>query len=138
MKKIQKKLCSSALLCCLVLGLLTGCGKADKAYKKGIELMEDSDYEAAALSLQSAIDINPEKAEYYITYGMILNHLEKYDEALEILDFIDNLNCDIAEVFTIRADIYKAKGNDSLAKEELEKACSIKPELKQLYIKDGE
>ena len=86
MRKIQKKLCLSALLCCLVLGLLTGCGKADKAYKKGIELMEDSDYEAAALSLQSAIDINPEKAEYYITYGMILNHLEKYDEALKEFD----------------------------------------------------
>jgi hypothetical protein len=28
--------------------------------------------------------------------------------------------------------------NIFLAKEELEKACSIKPELKQLYIKDGE
>lgn len=99
---------------------------AEQLYKEAISLYR-------LFTLQ-----NPEAIDAYLYRAMCLRDIEKYDEALEILDFIDNLNCDIAEVFTIRADIYKAKGNDSLAKEELEKACSIKPELKQLYIKDGE
>ena len=56
--------------------------------------------------------------------------MEEYEKALELLDFVNGLSIEIAEVHTIRADIYRNQGRKSLAEEELQQAYRIKPELK--------
>lgn len=77
-KKIAIILC----LCGLAL-TVTSCGKADNAYKKAMDYAKSGDYEKAANSFKIAIRNNKEKAEYYLDYGMTLNHLGNYKKAIK-------------------------------------------------------
>lgn len=65
---------------CLV---LSGCGKAGKLYEQGVAMAEQGDYKQAAEYMQKAIHKNAERAEYYISYGMILNRQGEYEKAIE-------------------------------------------------------
>ena len=91
--------------------------EARKFYKEA-----NSIYRLATLKNPAAIDI-------YLYRAMCLKDMEEYDKSLEMLDFITGLSNQIAEVHTIRADIYRIQGRKSLAEEELQKAYRIKPEL---------
>lgn len=73
---------------------------------------------------------NPGAIDVYLYRAMCLKDLEEYDKALEMLDFIAGLTDQIAEVHTIRADIYRIQGRKALSDEEMQKAYKIKPELK--------
>lgn len=72
---------------------------------------------------------NPGAIDIYLYRAMCLKDMEDYDKALEMLDFIAGLSDQIAEVHTLKADIYTTQGRKSLAEEELQKAYKIKPEL---------
>lgn len=63
--------------------LLTGCGKAKKAYDQGMELATAGKYEKSLSYFQQAIKEKDDQAEYYIGYGMALNRLNRYEEARE-------------------------------------------------------
>lgn len=65
---------------------MSGCGKADKAYQKAMELAEEGKYEKAVSSFEEAIKENDEKAEYYIGYGMTLDRMGKYKKAIKQFD----------------------------------------------------
>jgi tetratricopeptide (TPR) repeat protein len=67
-------------VCCIV---LSGCGKGESSYRKGMEAVEAGDYQTGETYLKKALQENKERAEYYIGYGMILNHLGRYEEAVE-------------------------------------------------------
>jgi tetratricopeptide (TPR) repeat protein len=67
-------------VCCIVLG---GCASGKKSYKKGMTAAQEGEYEKAEKYLQKAIKENKERAEYYIGYGMVLNQLGRYEEAVE-------------------------------------------------------
>lgn len=82
MKLTMKKYLVTALLCGAVL-LTSSCGKADSAYKSAVKSMDEGKYEESIESFKSAIKENPEKAEYYIGYGMVLNYEGKYEEAIK-------------------------------------------------------
>lgn len=99
---------------------------AGKYYKEA-----NSIYRLATLKKPEALDI-------YLYRAMCLKDMEEYDKALDILDFMNELTDDIAEIYTVRAEIYKLQGNNILANEQFEKAYSIKPELKNYYGKTGE
>ncbi|HPU64112.1 MAG TPA: tetratricopeptide repeat protein, partial [Mobilitalea sp.] len=66
--------------------LLTGCGKANNYYKNGQKSFFSRNYEEAAKNFAAAIIENPNRAEYYIGYGMALIGLSQYDEALRQFD----------------------------------------------------
>lgn len=91
----------------------------------------NSIYRLATLQNPGAIDV-------YLYRAMCLKDLEEYDKALEMLDFISGLSDQIAEVYTIRADIYRIQGRKALADEELQKAYKIKPELNPDTEEGGE
>lgn len=99
---------------------------ADKFYKEAISL-----YRMTTLQ-------NPEAFDAYLYRAMCLRDVAQYDEALELLEFMENLSDEVAEVYTIRADIYKLTGKESLVGEELEKAFRLKPELKEAFGEGGE
>lgn len=63
--------------------MLSGCGNAEKSYEKGIKLAQEGNYTDAAQCMEDAIKANKEKAEYYIGYGMILNNMGEYQQAIE-------------------------------------------------------
>ncbi len=100
---------------------LKNLGKEDEAkdvYRDAIAI-----YRLATLKEPSAFDA-------YLYRAMCHKDLEEYDKALEIVDFLENLNNEIAEIYTMKAEIYTCMGKHALAKEELEKAFKIKPELR--------
>jgi len=101
-------------------------GESIKFYEEAISL-----YRLATLK-------NPEAIDAYLYRAMCLKDIEKYDEALEMLDLIESLTEQLAEIHTIRAEIYKITGKETLVNEELEKAYAIKPELKQVFGESGE
>lgn len=81
--KKSRRRCVLVLLTGGILFGASGCGKADKAYDKAMELAEAASYEKAVDSFEEAIQENGEKAEYYIGYGMTLNYLARYEDAIE-------------------------------------------------------
>lgn len=100
--------------------------KAENNFKEAISMYR-------LLTLQ-----NPGAVDAYLYRTMCLKDTGKFDEALELLEFIENLNNHIAEVYTLRADIYNLSGRNELAKDELEKAYAIKPELREAFeLKEG-
>lgn len=70
-----------ALVFCCVIFSSTGCGEAEKAYNKAVELMENGKYEDSLEHFADAVKKNSEKAEYYIAYGTALNRTGRYKEA---------------------------------------------------------
>lgn len=77
----------SACLLCL------GCGKAEEAYDKGMELAEASKYEKSLPYFEDAIKEDDSQGDYYLSYGMTLNHLKRYEEAKNV--FLKVLKKDI-------------------------------------------
>jgi tetratricopeptide (TPR) repeat protein len=75
-----------SLLILIVITVLTGCGSADNYYKDGRKNFESGNYEAAADKFSKAISANPDRAQYYIDYGLTLAALGKYEEALAQLN----------------------------------------------------
>lgn len=102
-----------------------------------IENAERNFKEAISLYRLSTLN-DPTAVDAYLYRAMCLKEIEKYDDALEMLDLIESLSDQIAEIYTLRADIYNLTGRTSLAKEELEKAYVIKPELRNTFVlKEG-
>lgn len=108
---------------------LSQLGKDDEAQKGYREA--NSIYRLATLQNPAAIDV-------YLYRAMCLKDMKEYDKAMELLDFISGLDSSIAEIYTIRAEIYHATGMEVQAEKEMEKAYAIKPELKPSVHKDGE
>ncbi|MCM1543143.1 MAG: tetratricopeptide repeat protein [Blautia sp.] len=95
-------------------------------------------YKEAVSLYRMATLRNPEALDAYLYRAMCLKDMAQYDDALELLEFMENLGDQIAETHTIRAEIYKLTGRETLMKEELEKAYKIRPELKEAFKERGE
>jgi tetratricopeptide (TPR) repeat protein len=65
---------------------ITGCGMAGADYREGKRNFIDGEYEKAAGNFQTAIAKNPDRADYYIDYGMSLIALGRCGEALAQFD----------------------------------------------------
>lgn len=72
----------------------------------------------------------PEAVDVYLYRAMCLKDMEQYDKALEMLDFILNINVDMAEIHLIKSEIYKTMGKNGLSADEMNKAYELKPELR--------
>lgn len=95
-------------------------GKTEEAldlYKEA-----NSIYRIATIQNPAAIDI-------YLYRIMCLKDMESYDKALELLELVENINANIAQIYTLRADVYRLQGKSALAENELKKAYSINPDL---------
>lgn len=66
--------------------VLSGCSRADGYYRSGKKYFSNGNYEEAAKNFSLAIGQNPNRADYYIDYGMALIGLEHYDKAMEQFD----------------------------------------------------
>lgn len=72
------------LLIVVVLSLFSGCGGEKNGkdfYKEGLKYFEEGDYKKAETSLSKAVELNDQKAEYYIDYGFALTQTKKFQEA---------------------------------------------------------
>jgi tetratricopeptide (TPR) repeat protein len=85
---MKHKYVKSVVILLLVGTLLGGCsGKsANDYYKEGIKYFKSSEYEKASENLAKALEMNSERAEYFVDYGMSLIMLGKYDLAIQNFD----------------------------------------------------
>lgn len=72
----------------IMIFILTGCSEAGGYYRSGKNYFANGNYEEAAKYFTLAIEENPNRAEYYIDYGMALIGLSRYDEAVKEFDRI--------------------------------------------------
>jgi len=84
---MKKKLLSVGLVITIII-TLTGCSSAGSYDKAGKKYFSDGNYEAAATSFSDAISANPNRADYYIDYGMALIELGKEEEAITQFDHV--------------------------------------------------
>lgn len=82
---MRRKLFFLILFCSTFL-LLSGCSNAGKLYKDGKRCFISGEYEEAAAKFQAAIQDNPNRAIYYIDYGMALIASGDYMEAIKQFD----------------------------------------------------
>lgn len=78
----------SVIMLFVMIFLLTGCGKADSYFNNGKKNFLNGKYEEAAEDFAEAINKNPNRADYYIAYGMALIGLSQYEEALSQFDHV--------------------------------------------------
>ncbi len=81
----MKKLLIIGILLMMIF-LLSGCSLAGGDYRNGRKCFVSGNYEEAAACFAKAIDKNPNRADYYIDYGMALISLQRFDEAIEQFD----------------------------------------------------
>ena len=115
---------------------LSGCAlkTAGGYYKDAMKYYETKNYTEAAASFEEAIARNPERAEYYIDYGLMKIQMGDYSGALEELDKAI-LDKDIKMVQANNKKAYRGKGiayfnmlEYDRALEEFEKALAIAEE----------
>ena len=82
---MKKGLWLIALLIIIMVSL-GACSKAENFYKNGRISFLDGDYSKAAECFASAVSINPDKADYYIDYGMALIKLGEYEQAVSVFE----------------------------------------------------
>lgn len=119
------KYIGKSLLVLLTISALVGCNSTIKNgkehYNKGITCLEGGSYEEAEAYLKSAIGNDPDKAEYYIAYGMALSKNGKTKKALEQFDKgIKDKNNQIVRQNNKLA--YRGKGIACYESQEYEKA----------------
>ena len=81
MKKVSLR---NAIIFILMVTLLNGCsGKtASNYHKNGLKFFNSGNYKEAATNFEKALDMNTERAEYYIDYAMTLIMLGQNKEAI--------------------------------------------------------
>lgn len=99
----------------------TGHADYQAAYDKAIRY-----YRAATLKEPSMVDA-------YLYRTMALKDLERYTDAMEIIDFLIKLVPRLAEAHTLKADICALMGDQTAAEACMAEAFRLKPELKELY-----
>lgn len=82
---MKKNLLSIGIFMFMIV-ILAGCSKAGGYYRDGKKSFEAGNYEEAAEDFVKAIAQNPNRADYYIEYGMTLIALHKYEDALVQFD----------------------------------------------------
>jgi tetratricopeptide (TPR) repeat protein len=93
MKFKRMKYALLLLVSTMLLGACSG-KSAGSYYKEGLEYFNNGNYEKAEASFSKALQLNADRAEYYIDYAMSLIQLGKYEEAINYLDqaILDNDN----------------------------------------------
>lgn len=82
-----KKVCAAGLAIFVLAGF-SGCGlkTAGGYYKEALKYYEQKNYTEAEKSFKSAIERNPERAEFYVDYGLMKIQTGDYEGAVETLN----------------------------------------------------
>lgn len=84
--KTKKSIRTLLLIIFVSLIVLTACSKGKDNYKSGMNAYEDGDFELAAQEFSEAIKINPDRGDYFLSYGNTLVVLENYQEAINVFN----------------------------------------------------
>lgn len=105
---------------------INSCGLiADVYYKKGLDKIEEQDYEGAYSDLTKAIKFKPDFVDAYYARGLINTLLSEYKEA--ILDFneVIELNPNWGEAYYCRGQAKHFQGDETGACKDWHKAIDL-------------
>ncbi len=105
---MKKKLLSMGLFFA-ILTMISGCSSAGNYDRDGKKSFANGNYEDAAACFTAAIEENPNRADYYLDYGMTLIALERYEDALIQFD-LAYLDKDIQMIKENNKRVYRGKG----------------------------
>ncbi|HEX4482480.1 MAG TPA: tetratricopeptide repeat protein [Solirubrobacteraceae bacterium] len=97
-------------------------------YKRGCELLEHGDYQAAIVPLSKARDLEPEKASIRETLGRALFHAQHYEDAAAEFEAVaQNTPTNDYALFCLGRSM-QLLGRHREACQPLALACSLRPE----------
>jgi TolA-binding protein len=103
-------------------------------YKRGCELLEHGDYQAAIVPLSKARDLEPEKASIRETLGRALFHAQHYEgAAVEFEAVAQNTPTNDYALFCLGRSM-QLLGRHREACQPLALACSLRPEREDYRV----
>ena len=141
MGKIHRKI-AAAGVCCLTIGMLTGCGSDTTKINEGMQLVETLDYQGALSAFDEAEGLGEDSRLLARGRGIASMGLTEYDQAveyftqaLELSDgWIQNVDYDMNYYL---AAAYTKNGQPAEAKKVYDAILGLKPEEKDAYFLRG-
>lgn len=132
-----KRFTAAGIAASVILGGMSGCSlkTAGGYYSDALSYYEDKNYTLAAQNFELAIERNPERAEFYIDYGLMKIETGDYEDALATFDKAI-LNKDIKMVQENNKRAYRGRGIAYFYMLEYERALeefNLALEIDELY-----
>jgi len=134
-RKWRKKALQISIIAIVILGIasffLVKSLNASRAYKIGVQLMEEEQYEDAISSFDKALEIRPNFPEASAKKGQVLLVLQRYDEAQEALlvanpEKLNNKKL-ASDMLNLLGIVSLRQQEYSAAVDEFEKAIALQP-----------
>lgn len=116
-------------------GIKACSGNGGLYYNMGVVLFDLRRYQDAADVFRRAIEKNPGDTDVYYYLGASLTEAKKYDEAIKAYGRALDQNMSEAEIYYNIAAVYALMKKQDIAMDNLKKAISINPDIKQqVYV----
>ena len=106
-------------------------------YALGFAYYNKEEYAKAVEAYKQAIEINPQKDEFYYNIGIVYNEIEKYDKAIEVYTKVIEINPQREEAYYNIGFAYYNKKEYTEAIEAYKKAIEINPKDAVAYNNMG-
>ncbi len=141
MKKIHRKIAATGV-CCLMIGMLTGCGSDTTKINEGMQLVETLDYQGALTVFDEAESQKEDSRLIARGRGIASMGLTEYDQAIEYFTqalklssgWVQNVDYDMNYYL---AAAYTKNGQPAEAKSVYDAILGLKPEEKDAYFLRG-
>ena len=100
-------------------------------FDKGNDLYTEGKKEEAISAFKKALEIQPDYLPATFNMAIAMGDLERYDEALEVLQEVIDKDASIAEAYNSLGYVHYKKGDLEQARENFEKALEINPDYQQ-------
>lgn len=94
---------------------------------RGLHYIDADDYEKGLADLMKVLEIKPDDIVAHQAAAQALTSLKKFDEALEHLNKVIDLNDKTGNGYILRARLQAAKGDNAKAEEDLNAALKVNP-----------
>lgn len=101
---------------------------------KAVELIDQLDYETAAVMCTYAIKSDSSFSDSFYLRGLCFNKIGNQSAALRDLDYAIRLNPKISEAFLLRSKVHQSLGNLKLSVSDLNKAKNLDPVGTTVYL----
>lgn len=98
---------------------------SDYYYDKGLNFLNEENYEEALMYLDKAIDMEPNNLEYLNSKAICLYNLNSVDESIEYFDKVLEINPDNESAKTKKAELLAIKANEYFEDNDFDKSVEI-------------
>jgi tetratricopeptide (TPR) repeat protein len=96
--------------------------KAHEFYEYGVMTFQNDNFEEAEQYIRAAIKLDPKNAEYYESLGVLLGRVERYQEAIDLMDQLSEIDPETVMAHTNKSLYLMRLGRIEEAEEEKSKA----------------